>query len=35
MLSGRRLCDELIPRPEESYHAYVRAVVRVCVKECD
>ena len=27
VLSGRGLCDEPIPRPEESY--------RVCVVECD
>ena len=28
MLSGRRLCDELIPRPEESYQLW-------CVVVCD
>jgi hypothetical protein len=28
VLSGRGLCDELIPRPEESYRLW-------CVSECD
>jgi hypothetical protein len=31
VLSGRGLCDELVPRPEESYR--LRCVSNVCVHE--
>jgi len=35
VLSGRGLCDRLIPCPEEYYQVCVFVCVRACVNECD